>query len=68
MSLGPTGKFPQGQLTEHDMGELAMAIYPSKGKVILKFGTVVEWLGFSPKGARELAAALVRVADTMEGS
>lgn len=65
---GPTGRFPRGQLNEHDEGELQLelSILPDKRIVHLNFGAPVIWFAMSPQQARELAAALIRKADALE--
>src|SRR4029450_7767888 len=56
--LGETGRFSNGALTPDDEGELRYAVTASGGKVILAFGTPVEWMGMLPRQAQELADAL----------
>src|SRR5262245_43298133 len=56
--LGETGRFTNGALTPDDEGELRYAVTASGGKVILAFGTPVEWIGMTPRMAHELADAL----------
>ncbi len=56
--LGETGRFTDGALTPDDEGELRFAVTASGGKVILAFGTPVEWIGMLPREAEELADAL----------
>lgn len=58
--IGPTGNFPEGKLTEHDEGEIAMAVYRKDGKVIIDFGSKVTWLGMNPNQAIELGNALIK--------
>jgi hypothetical protein len=57
-SLGETGRFTHGALTPDDEGELRYAVTASGGKVILAFGTPVEWIGMTPRMAHQLADAL----------
>lgn len=57
---GNTGRFPQGQITPHDEGEIQFAIGVKDHKVCLDFGTPVKWMGMEPKQAIELAQALVK--------
>lgn len=64
--LGPTGKFPDGKLTENDEGELLFAIGAIKGKVVLNFGTPIASAGFSPEQAKEIGQALIRRAEECE--
>jgi hypothetical protein len=56
--LGETGRFTHGALTPDDAGELRYAVTASGGKVILAFGTPVEWIGMTPRMAQRLADAL----------
>ena len=56
--LGETGKLTHGALTPDDEGELRYAVTASGGKVILAFGTPVEWIGMTPRMAHQLADAL----------
>lgn len=56
--LGETGRFTNGALTPDDEGELRFAVTSSGGKVILAFGTPVEWIGMLPRQAQELAHML----------
>ena len=56
--LGETGRFTNGALTPDDEGELRFAVTASGGKVILAFGTPVEWIGMLPWQAQELAHML----------
>ena len=56
--LGGTGRFTHGALAPDDEGELRYAVTASGGKVILAFGTPVEWIGMTPRIAHRLADAL----------
>jgi len=56
--LGETGRFIHGALTPDDEGELRYAVTASGGKVVLAFGTPVEWIGMTPRMAHQLADAL----------
>src|SRR5262249_15394375 len=56
--LGGTGRFTHGARTPDDEGELRYAVTASGGKVILAFGTPVEWIGMTPRMAHQLADAL----------
>lgn len=58
--LGTTREYPHGALTPDDKGEIRFAITAESGRVVLAFGTTVQWIGFTPQGAVELADALVR--------
>lgn len=66
--IGPTGKFPQGKITEHDQGQLAVAIATDKKKGIIQieFGTSLTWLGLTADDARAFANQLLERADDLE--
>lgn len=56
VELGPTGKHPDGKLSEADEGELQFAVGVTKaGDVFLDFGTQVKWVAFEPGQAIEIA-------------
>lgn len=63
--LGPTGQFPEGKLSEHDEGEIKIAVGHDKGKVIIDFGAKVTWLGFTPDQAEDIADALLKHANAV---
>ena len=65
--LGATEKFPEGKLTPHDEGELRFAVGAKDGNVIIEFGTSVRWFGLPPAVARQLATALIKRANLIEG-
>lgn len=65
LGLGPTGEFPQGKLNDDDEGELTIAIGIENGKVVIRFGKEVAWLGMDADGARGMAASLIRKADEL---
>jgi hypothetical protein len=67
MKPGATGNFPSGQLDDTDEGELAMAISAYQGNVRIDFGKQVVWLALPPALARQLAAAIIKHADELEG-
>jgi len=58
LGIGPTGKFPQGRLTDNDEGELRVAIGQKDGKVVIDFGKPVAWIGFDPEQAEQIAETL----------
>lgn len=66
MKLGPTDDFPEGRLNDEDEGGLQIAIGIEKGKVFIHFGTFIDWIGFNPTQAREMAASLIEKADQAE--
>jgi hypothetical protein len=64
--LGPTGKHPEGKLTDDDEGELVFAVDAFKDKVRVTFNTEVSWLAIAPAQARILAGIIADVADEAE--
>lgn len=56
--LGPTGRFPDGKLTENDEGELVFTVGVLKRKVVISFGSPVASIGLSPSQAVALAKSL----------
>lgn len=58
--LGKTGKFPEGQYTNDDEGEIQFGVAADRAnrKVIVDFGTPVAWMGMTPEQARELGLLL----------
>ena len=55
---GALGDFPAGQLTKSDEGSIQFAIGDKDGKVVLDFGTPVNWVGMTPQQAADLASAI----------
>lgn len=59
---GPTGQYPEGMIHESDRGELGIRMaVTAEGKVVMDFGTTLEWIGFGAEEAIELGNALVRL-------
>lgn len=58
--FGATGRYPQGQLSAGDEGELQFGITNAKGQVIVNFGKPVAWLGMEPQQAIAIGEALIR--------
>ena len=58
--LGATGEHPRGKLTPDDEGAIAFAIGDQDGKVVIKFGTPVAWMGMTPEEAVTLAELLIK--------
>lgn len=67
LGLGPTGEFPQGQLNEHDEGEIRLGVGVQDGKVVLNFGKPVVWIGMDPRQARQLAESLRQASHRAKG-
>ncbi|HEY0004400.1 MAG TPA: hypothetical protein VGB17_06285 [Pyrinomonadaceae bacterium] len=65
--FGATGRFPQGQYTPQDEGEIAFGVAADKsqGKVIVNFGKPVAWFGMDREQALALAESLKQKADDL---
>ena len=61
--IGPTGKFPEGKLTEDDEGELAISVGHENGRVVIKFGKPVSWIGFRADQGKQLGQIIIDHAD-----
>jgi hypothetical protein len=64
--LGPTGEFPQGHLNADDEGELTIAVGRENGKIVIKFGTPVAWVGLDNARALKLAVSLLKFAGAVK--
>jgi len=58
--IGPTGRFPEGKINEHDEGELRIGIPTDGEKVVVSFGVPVLWLAMTGDQAIELGDALTK--------
>ncbi len=67
-NIGPTGKTPEGQLTKKDDGELTFAVGIVDKKVVIKFGTPVDWFGMLPNQAKSLGELLIERANEVTNS
>lgn len=56
--LGPTGRFPEGKLVDHDAGEIQMRVGLKEGKIVMEFGTPTAWVGMTPAQASAMAESL----------
>jgi hypothetical protein len=56
---GAIGAFPEGKLTKGDEGSIQFAVGVKDGKVVLDFGTPVQWLGMTAQNAADLASTLL---------
>lgn len=54
-NLGPTGKYPEGKISERDEGEIAFAVGVEQGKIALNFGKPIAFIAFTPEQAMEIA-------------
>lgn len=61
MSIGATGKYPDGALGPHDEGELRFGVARDPhGMVHVNFGKPVKWFAMPPEIAIQLARLLLR--------
>lgn len=58
--LGPTGKHPEGKLTEADEGEIGFAVFEYEGKIVMNFNTPVYWFGMNKEQAKAVAESLLK--------
>lgn len=58
--LRDEGEFPDGRLNKDDAGALALAVGVETGKVVIRFAKPVEWIGFTPQQAMDLANLLMQ--------
>lgn len=54
-----TGEYPDGRLNEHDQGAVAIAIGHQEGRVTMQFPKNLNWIGFTPEQAIDIAQSLV---------
>lgn len=66
LKVGPTGERLYPPMNETDEGALNIGVGAVDGKVLVQFGTKVSWIGFTPEDARDVAKALIQIADTAE--
>jgi len=64
--LGATGKFPEGQITGDDEGELQFMLGRRSGNVVIDFGKDVSWLAMNPDTAIRLGHALIAQANRIK--
>jgi hypothetical protein len=55
-------KFPDGKLTDNDMGALQIEIGVYEGRVIVAFNHEVGWLGMLPGEAKVIGETLIKYA------
>lgn len=66
---GPTGEYPKGKMNEGDEGALQVAVGIEDGKIVIHFGTPVNWLGLDREEAVQLTSMLMlRVKQLREGA
>lgn len=57
---GAIGDHPMGKLTASDEGAIQFGVTVKDGKVVLDFGTPVQWVGMSAQQAADLASTLLK--------
>lgn len=57
--LGATGEFPDGKLSKEDEGELKIALSVESGRLVVRFGKEVGWLGFDKATAVAFGTAII---------
>lgn len=62
LKLGATGKFPEGKITPEDEGEIKLLIQIHKGNIMMNFGKKIQWIGFNPDQALQIADLLIKFA------
>lgn len=58
--VGALGDHPRGKLNADDEGAIQFKVGKESGKVVLDFGTQVQWVGMSPQEAASLASSLMK--------
>jgi len=58
--IGAVGTHSQGALTPADEGDIQFRVGAENGKVILDFGTPVNWVGMDAQQAADLASSLLK--------
>lgn len=58
--VGALGDHPRGKLSADDEGAIQFKVGKENGKVVLDFGTQVQWVGMSPQEAASLASSLMK--------
>lgn len=54
------GEFPNGRLNPQDQGAMAVSIGQENGAVVLRFPRNLNWIGFTPDQAIDIAETLVK--------
>lgn len=62
-NLGATGNFPEPKITDDDEGEIRIGITEKDGVVVIDFGKLVSWIGFTKEQAKEIGETLIRRAN-----
>lgn len=53
------GEYPDGRLREDDSGAVPLAIAHEKGRVTMQFPRNLNWIGFTPEQAIDIAQGLI---------
>lgn len=64
-SIGATGEYPRGKMSEDDEGEIRLAIGHNGTEVIIQFGTPVTWLGMPKSNAKEFGEKVLKAANEL---
>lgn len=59
LGIGPTGKYPDGKISQKDEGELGIGVVDYKGCVLLVFGKKIAWLALRPDQAQLIGKGLI---------
>ena len=54
------GEYPDGRLNANDEGAVSVVIAHQGGKVVMQFPKSLNWIGFTPEQAIEIAETLVQ--------
>lgn len=54
------GEFPDGRLNAQDEGAIPLGISHQNGKVVIQFVRNLNWIGFTPEQAIEIAEILIQ--------
>jgi hypothetical protein len=60
ITIGATGSFPDGKLTDGDEGEIKIEITQVDGRVVMNFGKPITWIGFTLEQAVQIAESLIK--------
>lgn len=60
LGLGATNKFPNGMIDEKDKGQIKMGVTVKDDKIIVAFGTPIEWVGFTRQEAEDFANTILQ--------
>lgn len=58
-NLGATGNFPEPKITDDDEGEIRIGITEKDGVVVIDFGKLISWIGFTKEQAKQIGQLLI---------